>query len=1159
MTHPKRLLLVGLLALAACGQTPQTGSLPTNPSNPTAPAAPTRAPLRGLGVYELSVTGATTASPTASVRPAGGLSGQAQEVGGLTFEPLSFGTFTDEQNRVRYLRATFRVTNGSGQALTAPAYIPIDTEGTNATEGTTPFRDVRYFDGSDASARAQDLRVDTPRRLNSSTGTIEADPDATPLVPNLNTGDLQVPLPAGQQLAGVAHQGWQAGAVTAGGSQVVTFATRIPMAASSAQDPFAFRIVFSVADNPGTLNLTNIAAVQGSTPSGDAPVAVTTAQTVEGVVTSVHTANTAGSLKGFFLQEEGIDADGDATTSDGIFVYCNTDCPAVTAGDRVRVLGTPTEFGTASQLVTSSASVTRLSTGQALPPAQTVSLPLPVSERERYEGMRLTLSGVVTNNSPLGRGASFDIADARIPTYTQVNRPSAAGLAAYTAQVADRTFRIDDGSRMQNPDPVIFARNGQPLSASNTLRGGDRVQVTGVVGYGDDGWTGIGSVVTYRLQASSAAITGDPRPASPDVGGTLRLGSMNVLNFFTTIDGSSNDCTAGGTGTSGTTTGLEPRGANTCNEFLRQRAKTVQAIRGLNPDVLGILEMENDFVRGAGSSIANLVSALNDPNTGGTPGRFAYVDPGRNVGSDAISVAMIYQPGRVTQVGNLAILDKTFDASYLDCNRPTMAQTFQSNVGGGRVTVFMAHLKSKGSACNGDGDQKDGQGASNATRTAAAKVLTRWMATNPTGVQEDDRVLFGDLNAYRMEDPILALLRGADDTAGTPDDLVSEFGPESYSYQFDGQWGSLDHAIASPSLHTQVTGAAKWHINADEPTVLDYNTEFKSAGQLGSLYAPDPFRSSDHDPVLIGVNLTAQTPIQPPAATPTVAMTPDTANLTATVGGPSVSQSFSATGTHTTGDLTVTVTPQNGAPSLATAPATVSSGAAFNVTVTAPAGTAPGTYTYEVKAASSGASDTSTLTVTVQAPASGPAFGNLVISQVYGGGGNNGAPYRSDFVELFNRGTQPISTAGLSLQYTSATGTFSANNPAPFALPAATIQPGRYYLVKMADGANAAAAALPTPDAAGTFAMSGTAGKIALVNNADVITSAADADVIDFVGFGTANEREGAATAPAPSNSTSDLRKLSGCQDTNQNGDDFTTGAPAPRNSASPVNACNVP
>ncbi|GAA5532716.1 ExeM/NucH family extracellular endonuclease [Deinococcus aluminii] len=1151
-TVHRRWLLAGLLALAACGQTPQTGSTPTAPTA----AAPTRPALTSLGTYELSITGATTANPTASIRPAGGLTGQAQEVGGLTFDPLSFGTFTDEQNKVRYLRATFRVTNGSGVNLTAPAYIPIDTEGTGATVGTTPFREVRYFDGSDASARALDLRVDTPRRLNAATGMIEADPDATPLAQNLNTGDLQVSLADGQQLAGVAHQGWQAGAVAAGGTQVVTFATQIPMASSPAQDPFAFHLVFSVADNPGTLSLTNIGAVQGSTPSGDAPVALTTSQTVEGVVTSVHTANVTGSLKGFFLQEEGIDADRDPTTSDGIFVYCNADCPAVAAGDRVRVVGTPAEFNTASQLVTSSASVTRLSTGQALPPALAVTLPLPVSERERYEGMRLTLSGVVTNNFPLGRGASFDIADDRIPTYTQVNRPSVSGLAAYTAQVANRTFRIDDGSRAQNPDPVIFARDRQPLSASNTLRGGDRVQVTGVVGYGNDGWTGSGSVDTYRLQASSATITGDPRPASPDVGGTLRLGSMNVLNFFTTINGSSNTCTAGGTGAAGTTTGLDPRGANTCDEFLRQRTKTVQAIRGLNPDVLGILEMENDFVRGAGSSIANLVNALNDPATGGTPGRFAYVDPGANVGSDAISVAMIYQPGRVTPVGNLAILDKTFDASYLECNRPTLARTFQSNANGGRVTVFMAHLKSKGSACNGDADQGDGQGASNATRLAAAKVLTRWMATNPTGVAEDDRVLFGDLNAYRMEDPILALLRGADDAAGTADDLVSEFGPESYSYQFDGQWGSLDHAIASASLHAQVTGAAKWHINADEPTVLDYNTEFKSAAQQSSFYAPDPFRSSDHDPVLIGVNLTAQAPIQPPAPTPTVALTPETASVTATADGSSKTQSFIATGTNITGDLTVTVTPQNGAPNIASAPATVSSGAAFNVTVTAPTGTAPGTYTYEVKAANGSVSDTSTLTVTVQAPASGPAFGNLVISQVYGGGGNNGAPYRSDFVELFNRGTQPVSTAGLSLQYTSASGTFSA---APFALPTAMLQPGQYYLVKMADGANTAAPVLPTPDAAGTFAMSGTAGKIALVNNADVITSAADADVIDFVGFGGANEREGTATAPAPSNTTSDLRKLNGCQDTNQNGDDFTTGAPAPRNSASPLNVCNVP
>ncbi|MCP2013321.1 putative extracellular nuclease [Deinococcus sp. HSC-46F16] len=1132
-TLSKRLLLAGLLSLAACGQAPQ-GSLP--PNAPAAPSAPARPALKSLGVFELSVTGATTAAPTATVRPAAGLSAQATEVGGLSFEPVSFGTFTDEAARVRYLRATFRVKNGSGGPLTLPTYVPIDTDGANATVGATPFREVRYFDGSDASDRADDLRVDTARRVNSGTGQIEADPEATPLVSNLDTGDVQgVGLNAGEQLAGIAHEGWQAGPVAADGTQIVTFSTRVPLAPTPARDPFAFKIVFTVLDNPGTRTLTNIAAVQGVTAAGDAasPLNGQTV-TVEGVVTQV----TPG-LSGFFLQEEGLDADRNAATSDGVFVYCNTDCPALSVGERVRVVGNVSEaFGT-TQISAGTAAITRLNVTLALPAAQPLTLPLDFTARERYEGMRVSSSGVVTNNFTLGRGSSFDIADARVYNYAQLNAPSVQGYAAYQAEFKNRYIRIDDGSRINNPE-TVFARGGQPLSAGNTLRGGDTATVTGVLTYSNDGWTGSGSLDTYRIQASSVNVQpANPRLETPEaVGGTLRVGSMNVLNYFTTLVNSNAGCTPNGVG------GSAARGANNCTEFERQRDKIVAAITKMDPAVLGLLEIQNDFDKGASSSVANLVTALNavaGPNT------YAYVNPGNKVGTDAISVAMIYQPARVTPVGRLAILDRTVDPRFIDtCNRPTWAQTFQGNDNGGRFTAVMAHLKSKGSACDalGDTDRGDGQGNAYRAREQAASAIVDWLKTNPTGLTETDHLIMGDLNAYAMETAVQNLVAGG---------YTNLFPNTAYSYQFDGQWGSLDHALASGSLFGQVTGQTKWHINADEPTVLDYNTEFKSAAQLSNFYAPTPFRSSDHDPVLVGLSLTAQTPVAPPAPVASVALTPDTANLTASVGGASVTQSFTATGTNTTGPLTVTVTPQGTAPTIVSAPATVTSGAAFDVTVNAPAGTAPGTYTYAVKAEGSGASDTSTLTVTVQGAASGPAFGSLVISQVYGGGGNNSAPYRSDFVELFNRGTQSVSLSGLSLQYTSATGSFTGT---PFALPAATLQPGQYYLVKMADGANTAAPAL-SPDASGTFAMSGTAGKIALVNNADAITGAADADVIDFVGFGGANEREGAAATPAPSNTASIFRKLNGCQDTNQNGNDFVTGAPAPRNSASPLNVCN--
>lgn len=241
MTSPRVLVLLGLLALAACGPGPVT------PPHPPV-TAPVTEP-RPLGLYELSLTDLNGPSPTGVIVRAG-LRGQAAEVQGLQFTPVSFGTYTDETARVRYLRASFRVTNGSGQALTRPVFVPVDTDGQDATTGTTPFKGVQYFDGSDASGHAARLTLDTPHRLNSLTGTPEVDPDATPLVRGLDTRGLVVTAPAGTTVTRVFEEGWQGRSVAAGGEQIVTFATRIPMAAAASQDPFRFRLVFAVIDDP---------------------------------------------------------------------------------------------------------------------------------------------------------------------------------------------------------------------------------------------------------------------------------------------------------------------------------------------------------------------------------------------------------------------------------------------------------------------------------------------------------------------------------------------------------------------------------------------------------------------------------------------------------------------------------------------------------------------------------------------------------------------------------------------------------------------------------------------------------------------------------------------------------------------------------------------
>ncbi|HKX68560.1 MAG TPA: ExeM/NucH family extracellular endonuclease, partial [Intrasporangium sp.] len=294
-------------------------------------------------------------------------------------------------------------------------------------------------------------------------------------------------------------------------------------------------------------------------------------------------------------------------------------------------------------------------------------------------------------------------------------------------------------------------------------------------------------------------------------------------------------------------------------ELDRQWPKTVAAIRGLGAEVVGVNEIENDGY-GPSSAIAFLVDRLNDADGAGT---WAHVDVDARtgqtnaLGTDAIKVGMIYQPARVTPIGDTGALNSVEFVNGGDDDprsRPALAQAFRDNATGGAFTAVVNHLKSKGSACDAPAEN-DGQGNCNDVRVAAATELVDWLASDPTGTGDDDVLIMGDLNSYAKEDPI-DVITGAGYT-----NLIEEYvGDDAYSYVFDGQWGYLDHALASSSAEEQVTGVAEWHINADEPSVLDYNTDFKTPNLQSTLYAPDQFRVSDHDPVIVGLSLDNDTP-----------------------------------------------------------------------------------------------------------------------------------------------------------------------------------------------------------------------------------------------------------------------------------------------------------
>lgn len=602
--------------------------------------------------------------------------------------------------------------------------------------------------------------------------------------------------------------------------------------------------------NACALTYTPIYAIQGS----GAAAAITGNVTSQGVVVGDYE-GASPALRGFYLQD--LNGDGDTATSDGIFVF-NGNNDSVNLGDVVRVTGTAAEFQGQTQ-ITATAAPVNCGTG-ALNPVD-VTFPVPsATYLEQYEGMlvRLPQTLYVTEHFQLGRfGQVVMSADARLQQPTNVVAPGAPAIALQAANDLNRII-IDDSSQSQNPDPILFARGGNPLSASNTLRGGDTA--TGIVGIMTYTWAGnAASGNAYRVRPLNALGGGlpnfqptNPRPGSaPVVGGSVRVVGMNLLNLFNTFDGlpdNVDNCT-GGVGGAPT----DCRGADTQEEFDRQWPKTVSAILAMNPDVLGVNEIENDGY-GPSSTLQFLVDRLNDATA---PGTYAFIDVDaatgqvNSMGTDAIRVALLYKPAVVTPVGQTAALNTIAFVNGGDGaprSRPTVAQAFQVNATGGRFIVDVNHLKSKGSACDAP-DAGDGQGNCNQVRVNAATELVNWLASDPTGTGDTDILLVGDYNAYAMEDPISVIKN-----AGFTNLIESFLGPDAYSYVFDGQWGYLDHALGSASIVPQITGVGDYHIDSDEPSVLDYNTNFKTANLQATLYAPDQFRVSDHDPVNVGLD-----------------------------------------------------------------------------------------------------------------------------------------------------------------------------------------------------------------------------------------------------------------------------------------------------------------
>ena len=525
---------------------------------------------------------------------------------------------------------------------------------------------------------------------------------------------------------------------------------------------------------------------------------------VEGVVTG----NFGRHLGGWFIQDAG---DGDPATSDAIHVTADH-APELRAGDRVRVQGRVVEHGERGRGTLTSlqaASIEVLGRGEVA----VVELDAPPADREPLEGMRVRITAPLTidGQHELARyGVLHASFGERLRTPTEL-APPGPGAERVAADNARRRLLLDDARAQERPSRIWYL-DGSPAPRSGSL-------VHGAEGILDQRWG------EWRLQLTAPPrIEAAARPGVPRVPGSLRLASFNLGNLF------NGDGRGGGFPTA--------RGARTAAQWQAQLARVVATLQALDPHVAALMELENDG-DGPESAVAQLVDAL---NAGG--GDWAFVPTGNGPGTDAIRVGLLYRSARLRPLGAPATLEA---APFGYGSRVPLAQAFvplaRGREGGPAFVVVANHFKSKGcgEASGLDADQGDGQACWNAKRVASARRLDQWLATDPTGSGSELVAIVGDLNAYGEEDPV-RLLRAQ----GWVDALAAT-AMERHSFVFDGMAGRLDHVLLSPALAGRLAGSAIWHSNADEPAAA----RDRAGGQDTAL----PWRSSDHDPLLVGLDL----------------------------------------------------------------------------------------------------------------------------------------------------------------------------------------------------------------------------------------------------------------------------------------------------------------
>ena len=636
-------------------------------------------------------------------------------------------------------------------------------------------------------------------------------------------------------------------------------------------------------------------------------------QTVEtkGVVTAAYpkgeNANLKG-LEGFTIQTPGTGGTWDParTASDGLFVFMGKSSATMPSiGDCVVVKGKVAEYSGVKNATAATQSLTQL-----LPQSITAATdcdPVKPTElsgvptQDQMEALESMLvlpkdTWTITDNYKTNRYGTLSLTPGTevLRTATDVVAPGAPAQA-YEAENAAKTIDLDDAS---TTDLTNFKQNGHKeryayLANGAPARVGYHVTFTKPVVLESR----FGSFVFQPTQMtagnpdrSPVTITGE-RPAAPSVSGDTKVATFNVLNYFSDLGENEPGCKGYEDRDHKYVTdkNCKLRGAWSSQAFANQQTKIVQAINTIDADVVALEEIENPVASGVSTdrdgALKSLVNAL---NAAAGSEVWAYVPSPSTVpaNEDVIRIAFIYKKAKIAPVGDSVIYD---DPAYTGLARQPLAQEFKpitdANHEGKNFVVIANHFKSKGSApknlsgaeAAANTDNGDGQGNSNGVRVKQARAL----ATFAQRFNGTPTLLVGDFNAYTKEDPLKVL---------TDAGWTHESGHGDSSYVYGGRSGSMDHVFANSAAHPLITEVKSWAVNAQESIAFEYSRANYNA--YLAFEADNPYRASDHNPEIIGLNLT--TPIAQPPVGPSAQPSDQTStNPSAPAGNPE--QSASAT------------------------------------------------------------------------------------------------------------------------------------------------------------------------------------------------------------------------------------------------------------------------